>query len=239
MFQFNFFNNNPSRAGKHKCTNTLYVYCHLCGAWESLEQMYLCSVFSIGTVAIIFKFLVLFQRSQKLSNFMLMFVFYSFGYQLIMSDQFGFYVLFSGTSHRTFIVLEFKTQCFPLSFSIRTIFVCFCELNQVWCHFLTLLSYWFSLSNDVFNVFFLSELAQDISQRCVFICLVEVILNCLLVLFLCLTIFHKFSLKHRTEFLFLSYNNSWVLFFFGWFYDIELKIVCDLLLRVLHVYIYV
>lgn len=65
-----------------------------------------------------------FKRSQKLSNFMLMFVFYSFGYQLIMSDQFGFYVLFSGTSHQTFIVLEFKTQCFPLSFSIRTIFFC-------------------------------------------------------------------------------------------------------------------
>lgn len=122
MFQFNFFNNNPSRAGKHKCTNTLYVYCHLCGAWESLEQMYLRFVFSIGTVAILFKFLVLFQRSQKLSNFILMFVFYSFGYQLIMSDQFGFYVLISGTRHRTFIVLEFKTQYFPLSFNIRTIF---------------------------------------------------------------------------------------------------------------------
>lgn len=101
-------NHNPSRAGKHKykykCTNTLYVYCHLCGARESLESMLNKSFVSFSQYRFdencsgqlqfwFFGFCFISMVGHKLSNFMRIFgqlqLWLSF---MIMSDQFGSYV---------------------------------------------------------------------------------------------------------------------------------------------------
>lgn len=125
---------------------------------------------------------------------------------------------FSGTCHRSFIVLESKTQYCSLSFNIRTIFLLFATNSISMCHCLTLLALVliFTMSNVSIVVisffWFYCNLHTTSISQCVLSTIKNIsmetksVQNCLEHIYV-LTIFfvvlrlivHKITLKHHTQ----------------------------------------